>query len=390
MLKLSIIRALVLLLLIISILTLCGCSKETNYTSISNNTEKPKKDTTKKNPYSDLKIGMINIGSSSDDSGYTYTHTNGIKYMISALKLKDNQVIYKNNVPDNNPDSIRGAIQKCIDDGCKIIFSTSYGFKDITLEMANKNPNVYFSHCSGDLSNGKNMNRYFGRIYQPFYLAGIAAGLKTKSNKIGFVSAFGKKGSESAYCLNAFAMGAESVNPKAKIYSYSINCWDDEKKERVAAEELIKLGVDILGQDTDSNTPQIIAEENNIYGIGYNSDTSKDAPDSTLLSVVWNWNNYYTNTVQDIVEGKWDGSNYFGGLKEGTVDITSLAKFNHPDAEKEIQKVSEKFINNTWDVFTGKISTNNGKILGNPDSSLSDDEIQFKTNWLYKTIKEVK
>ena len=386
----SITKKFFLLLIFVSITAFVGCSKGITKPTVPKENKETTKKEEEKSPYSDLKIGVVNIGSSKDDAGYTYTHTNGIKYMMSFLKLKNEQIVYQNNVPDNNPNSIRRAIQKCVDDGCKIIFTTSYGFKDVTLEMANKYPDIYFSHCSGNLSNGKNMNRYFGRVYQGFYLAGIAAGLKTKSNKIGFVSAFGKKGSESAYCLNAFAMGAESVNKKAQVYTYVINCWDDEKKERVAAEELIKLGIDVLGQDTDSSTPQIVAQDNEIFSVGYNSDASKDAPKSALLSVVWNWNYYYTETVQNIIEKKWDGSNYFGGLKESTINITELADFNHPDAQKEIDKVSNKIKDGEWDVFTGKIVTNTGKVIGQEGKSLADDDIQFKTNWLYRNIKEVK
>ena len=375
------------LLLIGSTLALTACSN--GQSTESSNKAKTEQEA-KENPYSSVKIGVINIGSSTDESGYTYTHTNGIKSMMSTLNLQRNQVIYKNNIPDDNDETVKKAIQNCIDDGCNIIFSTSYGFKDATYEMAEKYPNVYFSHCSGELSNGKNMNRYFGRIYQPFYLAGIAAGLKTKTDKIGFVSAFGDKMSESAYCLNAFAMGIESVNKKATVYSYSIDCWDDAKKERVAAEELVKIGVDVIGQDTDSSTPQIVAEENEIYSVGYNNDARKDAPNATLVSAIWNWEAYYTSTIKSIVEGTWNATDFYGGIRENTVGITELSDFNHRDASKKIEDATKKFKSNTWDVFTGVIETNKGKKIGVANTSLNDLTIQFETDWLYKNIEVVK
>ncbi len=381
----SYLKSAISLLLAATILTLSACSNTEQATDTSKQTTEAKKD-----PYADLKIGVINIGSSKDTAGYTYAHTNGIKGMMSTLGLKTNQVIFKDHIPDDNNEIISKALQNCVNSGCQIIFSTSFGFKDATYEMAEKYPDVYFSHCSGDLSNGKNMNKYFGRIYQPFYLLGIAAGLKTNTDKIGFVSAFGKKISECAYCLNAFAMGVDSVNPKAKVYALTINSWDNQKKERIAAEKLIKLGVDIIGQDTDSSIPQMVAEENNIYSVGYNNDTRKEAPNSTLVSAIWNWEPYYTSTVKAIVNGNWDVADFYGGIRQDTVNITKLSDFNHQDAEKEIESVTKKFKSNTWDVFSGIISTNTGKTVGSPGTTLNDYTIQFETDWFYKNIKEVK
>jgi len=383
--RMKLIKSTIALFVMSSMMFTMACSNNTNNEQQNNNTTTKVEE--EKGPYDDLKIGVVNIGSSTDSSGYTFAHTNGIKGMMSALNLRNDQVIYKDNVPDDAPDTIRDAIKNCINKGCKIIFTTSYGFQEVTYEMAEKYPSVYFSHCSGKMSNGKNMNRYFGRIYQPFYLAGIAAGLKTKTDKIGFVSAFGTAVSESAYCLNAFAMGVESVNKKAKVITRVINCWDDEKKERTAAEKLVKAGVDVIGQDTDSSMPQKVAEENNIYGVGYNNDMRKDAPNATLVSVIWNWEKYYTDTVKDICADNWDVQNYYGGLKEGIVDITELSELNDKKAEKKIKDVVKMFNEGTWDVFNGKIVTNTGKTIGENNVALSGDEIQFNINWLYKNIK---
>ena len=392
MLKRKIFKILTSALLVGSMLTLCACSKEapTNQQSSSTKKEEKKEDT--KNPYSDLKIGVINIGASTDTAGYTYAHIAGIKGMLSTLNMKDDQVIYKDDIPDKEGDleTIKKAIQECIDSGCKIIFSTSFGFAKATEEMAAKYPDVYFSHCSGSISNGKNMNRYFGKIYQPFYLAGIAAGLKTTTNKIGFVSAWGNVVSESAYCLNAFAMGVESVNPRAKVYSYAINSWGDENLEKTAATFLVSHGADVVAQDTDSSQPALVAQANKAFNIGYNSDMSKDAPNSTLMSVIWNWSSYYTYAVQSIVEGKWDCANYFGGFKEGTVGITDLATFNNPTAATKITEATNKFTSGEWDVFTGVLTTNTGQTVGTANTPMNEDDIQFKTNWLYKNIKVVK
>lgn len=382
--------------LIITMIILCfsGCGKKESNENVSKKSSSTKKEetSTENNAYADLKIGVINIGASTDTSGYTFAHVNGIKGMMSSLKLKDDQVIYKDNIPDGEQDldTIKKAIQECIDGGCKIIFATSFGFSKAVSELAEQYPEVYFSHCSGELSNGKNFNRYFGKIYQPFYLAGIAAGLKTKTNKIGFVSAWGKVVSESAYCLDAFAMGVASVNPNARVYSYAINSWGDEKLETQAATYLTANKADVIAQDTDSKAPQLIAQNAGVWSIGYNSDMSKDAPKANLLSVIWNWSSYYTYAVKSIVEKSWTCPNYFGGMKEGLIGITSLsAELNDPNAQAKIDEATKKFTDGSWDVFTGVIPTNTNSTVGTDGTSLDDDTIQFKTNWLYKNVTPV-
>lgn len=394
MIKKSYTKVLLMLLVMLLAFSISGCSKKSDDSSTQKSSSTKKEDTSKEeeNPYKDLKIGVINIGASTDTSGYTFAHINGIKGMMSSLGITDDQVIYKDNVPDGAEDlaTIKTAIQECIDGGCKIIFATSFGFAQAVSELAEQYPEVYFSHCSGELSNDKNFNRYFGKIYQPFYLAGIAAGLKTKTNKIGFVSAWGKVVSESAYCLDAFAMGVASVNTNAKVYSYAINSWGDEALETQAATFLTSHGADVVAQDTDSKAPQVIAEKAGVWSIGYNSDMSKDAPNANLLSVIWNWSSYYTYAVKEIVAGTWTCPNYFGGMKEGLIGITTLSTtLNDPSAQTKITEATQKFTDGSWDVFTGVIPTNANTTVGTEGKSLDDDTIQFKTNWLYKNVVEV-
>ena len=371
-----------------------GCAKQEpvqKQSSTKVKKEESKEDKAKKDLYKDVKIGVVNIGASTDKAGYTFAHINGIKGMMSSLGIKDDQIMYKDNIPDGQADlaKIKAAIQECIDAKCNIIFGTSYGFKEAMAELAELYPEIYFSHCSGELSNSKNFNRYFGKIYQPFYLAGIAAGLKTQTNKIGFVSAWGTTVSESAYCINAFAMGVASVNKNAKVYSYKINSWGDEKLETEAATYLVKNKADVIAQDTDSKAPQLIAEKNNVWSIGYNSDMSKDAPKATLLSVVWNWSSYYTYAVKSMVDKSWTAPNYFGGMKEGLIGITELADFNADGAQEKIDDATKKFTSGSWDVFTGVIPTNKKTTVGTEGKAMDDDTVQFKTNWLYQNVVEV-
>ncbi|MBE5934635.1 MAG: BMP family ABC transporter substrate-binding protein [Lachnospiraceae bacterium] len=370
-------------------LVACGGSKSNTESSdagskTSSETKKEKSD------FSNLKIGALLTGSDEDTSGYSFAHVQGIKSAARNLGINEDHIVWKNFISDtmdnSSDEQVKAAIEGCINDGCKLIFSTSYGYKNVTKSMAAKHPDVYFAHATGDISNGTNFINYFGRVYQARYLSGIAAGLKTKSNKVGFVSAWGIENSECSSNINAFAMGVASVNPDAKVYVSTTDSWFDAKKEKAAAKSLLKKGCDVIAQHVDTAEPQIAAEEAGAFGIGYNSDMTKDAPDAVLTSVIWNWDVFYTWAMKAVGEKTWDGKNYLGGLNEGMVGVTKLTALNHPDAEKLIQDATDKMKSGDWDVFTGVIPTNKKTTVGSEDSSLDDDDILFGTNWYYKNV----
>ena len=206
--------------------------------------------------------------------------------------------------------------------------------------MAEEYPDIYFSHGTGYLSNGKNFNNYFGRIYQPRYLSGLVAGMNTKTGKIGYVAAQGIDNSEVTGGIDAFAIGVAQVNPQAKVYVSVTNSWYDPEGEEAASRQLLDLGCDVMAQHCDTPYPQVLAQERGVYGIGYNSDMQKETPDSCLCSVVWNWSAYYTSAVESLIEGTWTGENYYGGMAEGVVQLTDIASFA---AEGTKEKVAEAF-----------------------------------------------
>jgi len=166
----------------------------------------------------DIKVGVIHIGNPADGSGYTFAHDQGIVGMQETLGLEDGQIIRKNNVNDSDPTATETAILECIEEGANIVFGTSWGYMDTMEALAAEYPDVIFSHGTGYKSNDTNLNNYFGRIYQARYLSGIAAGLKTETNLIGYVAAMGQENSEVTGGINAFAMGVNSVNPEAQVY----------------------------------------------------------------------------------------------------------------------------------------------------------------------------
>ncbi len=335
----------------------------------------------------DLKVGVIHLTDPADGSGYTYTHDLGIQGMQDNLGLSSDQIVRKINVDDSNEEETRKAIQECIDEGCQIIFTTSWGYMETTAEMAEENPDIFFAHGTGYMSNGKNFTNYFGRIYQARYLSGIAAGRKTQSNKIGYVAAQDINNSEVTGGIDAFALGVYSVNPNAKIYVRITNSWFDMEKEEQYAKDLIEAGCDVLAQHCDTAFPQQVASDNDVWGIGYNSDMSKETPDATLCSVIWNWSAYYTQAVQSVIDGKWTGENYYGGMKEGLVDVTGLSDdLNDQETLSLIDEARAEILSGNFNVFDGEIETSTGDTIGKKNSTLDDATITGGINWYYKTV----
>lgn len=339
-------------------------------------------------PVEDMKVGVIHIGDPAAGSGYSYAHDQGIVGMQQALGLSDDQIVRKNNVADDDPTGTEAAITECIEEGCVIIFATSYGYMDTCQKLSEEYPDVIFSHGTGYMSNGTNFNNYFGRIYQARYLSGIAAGLKTETNKIGYVSAFGKTLSETAGGIDAFAMGVYSVNTEAEVDVKVTNSWYDPEAELQAAQALIAEGCDVIAQHCDTPNPQLAAEEAGVYGVGYNSDMSKDAPGAVLCSVMWDWSAYYTWAVQQIIDGTWTGDNYYGGMQEGLVVLSELSDLNDPEAAAKIEEAKAKMIDGSFNVFDGVIETNDGSTVGEENSTLDDATIQGGINWYFKNVVE--
>ena len=334
----------------------------------------------------DIKVGVIHITDPAEGSGYTYTHDLGIQGMQKNLGLNDSQIVRKNKVSDSDATAIENAMRECVEEGCNIIFATSWGFMDTCEALAEEFPDVIFSHGTGYKSNGTNFNNYFGRIYQARYLAGIAAGLKTESNKLGYVAAMGQENSEVTGGINAFAMGAYSVNPDCEVYVKVTNSWFDPEGETQAAQALVDLGCDVIAQHCDTPNPQTVAEQNGVWGVGYNSDMSKDAPGAVLTSVMWDWSVSYTQAVQSVIDGTWTGENYFGGMADGLVDIAPLSDLCAEGTQEAVDAARKQITEEGFNVFDGVIETNDGSTVGAEGSTLSDADITGSMNWYFKNV----
>ena len=339
-------------------LTVVACGGSTSSPSPSPSASEPVQEET-------FKVGAIYINSKNDTAGYTFAHHNGITTAMKELGLDPaTQLVIVDEVPEDD-EQVLAAIDTLVGEGANIIFGISFGYLNAMLQAAEEYTDVVFSHGTGYKSNETNFNNYFGRAYQARYLSGIAAGLKSLelgNNNIGYVAAYGTEYAETASGINGFALGVQAVNPDAKIYVKNLNNWADEVNEKAYAEELINsFGCGVISQHCDSAQPQIAAENAGVFGCGYNSDMTPDAPKAHLTSAIWNWNVYYRTAMEaamacedasQFVE-KMGGNAYYGGLAEGFVDVSELSENCAAGTDKAIAAVKEMMVNGEWDVFSG-------------------------------------
>ena len=313
----------------------------------------------------DFKVGAIYINSKNDTAGYTFAHHNGITTAMAELGLDaKTQLVIVDEVPEDK-EQVLAAVDTLVGEGANIIFGISFGYIDALEEAANEYTDVIFSHATGYKSNETNFNNYFGRAYQARYLAGIAAGLKSLelgNNNVGYVAAYGTEYAETASGINGFALGVQAVNPDATVFVKKLGAWADEVNEAAFAEELIKsYGCGVISQHCDSAQPQIMAQNNGVFGCGYNSDMTPDAPEAHLTAAIWNWNVYY-RTAMEAAMSCGDAANfvstmgtpaYYGGLAEGFVDVSPLSDNCVEGTQAIIDEVKALIISGEWDVFSG-------------------------------------
>lgn len=322
----------------------------------------------------DLKVGFIYNGDIVD-LGYTYAHHQGTLGMMEALGLSEDQVIWKTNVTEDA--TCETALRELVEQGCNVIFTNSFGYMDYTAEMAEEYPEIIFSHCSGYRSNDVNFNNYFGRIWEARYLTGIAAGLKAKeigNNHLGFVAAFTSV-QEVVYSLDAFFLGAKSVNPDVTMTVRAANSWYDPTVERQVADALLADGCGVISQHVNTTGPVVAAAEKGQFAVGYNADMADVAPDAYLTAPIWNWSVYLTSAVQSIIDGTWTPENYLGGMTEGLVDIVPLTKNCAPGTAEAVEAARASILDGSFGIFEGPIYDNEGNLQVAEGQTLTPSEI---------------
>lgn len=328
-----------------------------------------------------LKVGVLYI-SPKDDGGYSQAHAEGIAQAVAALGDKI-QVFELENVSDSDAQATTAAIENLVSEGCKLIFTTSYGYMEPTAAAAEKYPDVKFCHCSGYTRNDTNLDTYFGQIETARYLAGIAAGLTTKTNKLGYVAAFPIP--EVIRGINAYTLGARSVNPDATVQVVWTNTWFDMDVEKAAAETLLATGVDVMAQHQDSPAAITAAEAAGAYAVGYDLSYA-GAPKAYLTAPLWNWGTYYTYKIQQVLDGGWKVENYWGGMKEGVVKLDTLSSLVSDDAKAAVAKVQDQVTaeGNAF-VFKGPIKDQSGAVKVAEGTSISYDD-QMGMSWFVEGV----
>nr|MBP9672857.1 BMP family ABC transporter substrate-binding protein [Ottowia sp.] len=279
-----------------------------------------------------LKIAFAYVGPVGD-GGWTFAHDNARK----ALEKEYGDKIvtsFVESVPES-ADAER-VIRDMAGQGNKLIFGTTFGYMEPMLKVAADNPEVKFEHATG-YKTAPNMRTYDSRTYEGAYMAGVIAGRMTKSNTLGVVASIPIP--EVIRNINSFTLGAQSSNPNIKTKVVWVNEWFNPPKETEAATALINGGADILFQNTDSSAVLQTAEKMGKRGFGWDSDMTAYGPKAHLGSAIINWAPYYIKTVGEVLDGKWATGQTWWGVKEGAIDLVSLAADVPEEAKKALDDV---------------------------------------------------
>ncbi len=301
-----------------------------------------------------LKAAWIYVGPVGD-AGWSFAHDLGRK-AAEAKFGAELQTTFVESVPEG-ADAER-VIRDLAQQGNKIIFATSFGYMEPMLKVAADFPDVKFEHATG-YKTAPNMRIYDASFYQDTYMAGVIAGSMTKSNTLGFVGSFPIP--EVLRNINAFSLGAQSVNPKAKVKVVWVNTWFDPPKESDAAQSLINQGADVLLQNTDSTAVLQTAEKNGKYAFGWDSDMSAFGPKAHLASAIADWGPYYIKSIEDVKNGTWQTTRTVWGVKEGLNDLIKINDVVPAEAKAKVEEIKAGLKAGTFEPFTGPIKDNTGK-----------------------------
>lgn len=314
-----------------------------------------------------IKAGFVYVGPVGD-AGWTYAHDEGRKEMEKLPFVEPSTFI--ESVPEGAESArvINGLVRR----GHNLVFTTSFGYMDATIDVAARNKDVIFMHCSG-YKTAENVGTYFGRMYEPRYLSGIIAGKMTEKNIIGFVAAFPIP--EVIRGINAFTLGVRSVNPEAQVRVVWTQTWFDPGVERDAADSLLDVGADVLTMHQDAPATLQAAESRGAYVIGYNSDMRHFAPNAFLTAPVWNWGPLYTRIAQEVHNDTWQSQQIWAGLKENLVDLAPLHEQIPADVKKLVQERTESIKAGTLHPFSGPLKDRDGKEVVAAGQVMSDSDM---------------
>ena len=326
-----------------------------------------------------LKVGFIYVGPVGDH-GWSYQHDVGRKAIEKEFGNRV-ETTFVESVPE--ADSER-AIEQLARTGHNLVFTTSFGFMEPTLKVARKYPNVKFEHATG-FKRAPNLATYAAKFHEGRYIIGQIAGKMTKSGVIGYVGAFPIP--EVVSGINAYFLGAQSVNPNVKLKVVWANTWFDPAKEGDAAKALLDQGVDMLAQHTDSPAPIQAAEARGRWGFGQASDMERFAPKAQLTAIIDDWGPYYVSRVKAALDGTWKSEDTWGGLAAGMVVMAPYK--NMPDDVKKMAQETEAAIKSgELNPFKCPIYGQDGKEIECKGKGALSDEQVLGMNFYVKGIED--
>ena len=327
-----------------------------------------------------LKVAFAYLGPAGDH-GWTYAHDQAVK---AVQKEYGDKIVVSTveNVPES-ADAER-VFRDMATQGNTLIFATSFGYMEPMLKVAADFPAAKFEHATG-FKQTDNLRSYDSRSYQTAYLAGIIAGKMSKSSIIGVVGSIPVP--EVIRNIDAYTLGALSVNPKIKTKVVWVNSWFDPPKETEAAQSLINGGADVLLQNTDSTAVLQTAEKNKKFAFGWDSDMSKFAPTAHLASAIINWQPYYSKAVKEALDGSWKGNTAtWWGIKEGANDIITISDQVPADVKELVAKTKASISDGSFKVFTGPLVDSTGKEVLKAGES-ADDKMLGGLNFYVKGVE---
>lgn len=325
-----------------------------------------------------LKTGFIYVGPI-NDGGWNTAHEKARQEMLKALGDKVTSS-YIENVAEG-PDAER-ALRDLAQQGCKLLFATSFGFMDSAMKVARQFPDVKVEMCTG-FKHAPNVANYNIRFHEGRSVIGTIGGMITKTNVGGYLGTYPVP--EVVAGINSFQLAAQRVNPKFRTKVIWINTWFDPAKEADAARALIDQGVDVMTQHTDSPAAVQVCEQRGVATFGQGADQSQFAPTMCKTSTEDEWAPFYIQAAKAVLDGTWKPEDEYWGMKEGAIQMAPIK--NVPDDVKAAgEKVIAGWKDGTYNVFEGPIKDQSGAIKVAEGKAMTDDEI-LGLNWLVEGVE---
>ncbi len=326
-----------------------------------------------KNKEAQVRVGLI-LSGEKDEDGWNGAHYEGVKEACDNANI---ELILKENIKEHSGDCEK-AVSELAEKNVDMIVLSSYGYSDDMIDNVGDYPEIAFYTNSSEFHD-ENMTSYFVRMYQARYLSGVLAGMRTKTNKIGYVAAM--PNNEVNRGISAFTLGVRSVNPNAEVIVIWTNSWDDSEMEAECTRKLIEeCDVDLVTYHQNGTTVIDTAEEYGIYSIGYHQQY-EGYSEHYLTSVVCNWDKVYSQIVKELLSGKANTTqNLWIGIQEDAVGLTEFSSLVTEEEKNAVQKAREKLMSG-YEIFSGLIYDNENNIQCSAGEIISDEKLLEQFDW---------